>query len=105
MALTSISERHRHRYEVNNHFVAQLEEAGLIISGLSADNQLVEMIEIPDTPMVCGGCNSIRNLTLHHVTDIRYSRASWPPLINIRNSNWFNLIKAGPMSPAFVYAA
>ncbi len=50
-----ISERHRHRYEVNNHFVAKLEEAGLIISGLSADNQLVEMIELPDHPWFVAG--------------------------------------------------
>ncbi len=50
-----ISERHRHRYEVNNHFIAQLEEAGLKISGLSADNQLVEMIEIPDHPWFIAG--------------------------------------------------
>ncbi|MBN8445819.1 MAG: CTP synthase [Gammaproteobacteria bacterium] len=50
-----ISERHRHRYEVNNNFVAQLQEAGLIISGLSADNQLVEMIELPDHPWFLAG--------------------------------------------------
>ena len=45
-----IQERHRHRYEVNNHFLPQLKEAGLVVSGLSADNQLVEMIEIPTHP-------------------------------------------------------
>ncbi len=50
-----ISERHRHRYEVNNNYVAQLEEAGLKISGLSADNQLVEMIEIPTHPWFVAG--------------------------------------------------
>ena len=50
-----VSERHRHRYEVNNNFVAQLEEAGLKISGLSADNQLVEMIEIPTHPWFVAG--------------------------------------------------
>ncbi len=50
-----ISERHRHRYEVNNNFIPQLEEAGLIISGLSADNQLVEMIELPDHPWFLAG--------------------------------------------------
>lgn len=50
-----ISERHRHRYEVNNNFIAQLQEAGLIISGLSADNQLVEMIELPDHPWFLAG--------------------------------------------------
>ena len=46
---TSIEERHRHRYEVNNNYREQLEEAGLRFSGLSVDD-LVEMIEIPDHP-------------------------------------------------------
>lgn len=50
-----IQERHRHRYEVNNHLRPQLEEAGLVVSGLSADNQLVEMIEIPDHPWFVAG--------------------------------------------------
>jgi CTP synthase len=45
-----IVERHRHRYEVNNNYLPQLEKAGLLISGRSADNNLVEMIEIPDHP-------------------------------------------------------
>ena len=43
-----ISERHRHRYEVNNYYVPALKEAGLTISGLSA--LLVEMVEIADHP-------------------------------------------------------
>ncbi len=42
-----IHERHRHRYEVNEHYVEQLEAAGLKISGWSHDNRLVEIIEIP----------------------------------------------------------
>ncbi len=46
----TISERHRHRYEVNNQFLPALEAAGLCISGRSQDGQLVEMIEIPDHP-------------------------------------------------------
>lgn len=45
-----IIERHRHRYEVNNQWVKPLKEAGLVISGKSADGRLVEMIEIPDHP-------------------------------------------------------
>jgi CTP synthase len=45
-----ITERHRHRYEVNNHFVDSLVKHGLIISGHSADNTLVEMIELADHP-------------------------------------------------------
>lgn len=43
-----ISERHRHRYEVNNKFRNQLIEHGLVLSGLSPDHELVEMIELPD---------------------------------------------------------
>ena len=45
-----IQERHRHRYEVNNHYVARLEAAGMVISSRSVDDQLVEMIELPDHP-------------------------------------------------------
>ncbi|MBK8266022.1 MAG: CTP synthase [Nannocystis sp.] len=42
-----ISERHRHRYEFNNHFRERLSAAGLVLSGLSPDHRLVEMIELP----------------------------------------------------------
>lgn len=45
-----IVERHRHRYEVNNQFIDELEKAGLVVSGRSVDNSLVEMIELPDHP-------------------------------------------------------
>ena len=47
---TEITERHRHRFEVNNNYVAQLEEAGLRISGRSVDGELVEVVEAPDHP-------------------------------------------------------
>ena len=46
---TSIEERHRHRYEVNNNYRAKLEEAGMRFSGTSVDD-LVEMVEIPGHP-------------------------------------------------------
>lgn len=45
-----ISERHRHRYEVNNKFRDALEKSGMVFSGLSPDERLVEMIELPDHP-------------------------------------------------------
>lgn len=45
-----ISERHRHRYEVNNHYVEKLKEAGLVISATSEDQNLVEIIELPEHP-------------------------------------------------------
>src|SRR4051794_15249570 len=44
---TSVSERHRHRYEVNNDYRAQLEKAGLVVSGESPDRRLVEFVELP----------------------------------------------------------
>lgn len=50
-----ISERHRHRYEVNNHYRQQLEESGMIFSGISPDNMLVEILELPDHPWFVGG--------------------------------------------------
>jgi len=49
-----ISERHRHRYEFNNAFKEKLEEAGLVISGISPDGQLVEIVEIADHPWFLG---------------------------------------------------
>jgi CTP synthase len=45
-----VYERHRHRYEVNNRYRADLEAAGLVFSGLSPDDRLVEFIELPDHP-------------------------------------------------------
>ncbi len=47
---TEISERHRHRYEVNMRYREPLEKAGLIFSGLSPDGLLPEIVEIPDHP-------------------------------------------------------
>jgi CTP synthase len=43
----SIEERHRHRYEVNNNYRAQIAEAGLVFSGTSPDDHLVEFVELP----------------------------------------------------------
>jgi CTP synthase len=45
-----IFERHRHRYEVNNNYVAKLQKAGLKIGGWSSDDTLVEVVEIEDHP-------------------------------------------------------
>jgi len=44
---TEVGERHRHRYEVNNAYRAQLEQAGLVVSGESPDRSLVEFVELP----------------------------------------------------------
>jgi CTP synthase len=45
-----IVERHRHRYEVNNNYVDQLQQSGLRVSGWSADDSLVEIVEVEDHP-------------------------------------------------------
>ncbi len=50
----TINERHRHRYEVNPTYLAQLEEKGLVISGRSPDRILTEMVEIADHPWFVG---------------------------------------------------
>ena len=51
---TNISERHRHRYEVNNEYVKVLTEHGLVVSGAAPDGSLVEMIELQDHPWFIG---------------------------------------------------
>lgn len=49
-----IYERHRHRYEFNNYYRKEIEEKGMIISGQSPNEKLVEMVEIPDHPWYIG---------------------------------------------------
>jgi CTP synthase len=51
---TTISERHRHRYEVNASYVDRLEQKGMIFSGMSPDGRLPEIVEIPDHPWFVG---------------------------------------------------
>ena len=51
---TRISERHRHRFEFNNEYRQQLETGGLVLSGLSPDGLLVEMVELSDHPYFVG---------------------------------------------------
>jgi CTP synthase len=46
----SIRERHRHRYEVNNAYVGQLQRAGLVVSGINPRRNLVEIVELKDHP-------------------------------------------------------
>jgi CTP synthase len=45
-----VHERHRHRYEVNNHYRPRLVEAGLVVSGTFQEGRLVEIVELPDHP-------------------------------------------------------
>jgi CTP synthase len=51
---TDISERHRHRYEVNTHYKDVLEKGGLVFSGMSPDGTLPEIVERPDHPWFVG---------------------------------------------------
>jgi CTP synthase len=51
---TEISERHRHRWEINNNYRDTLERHGMVLSGLSPDGRLVEMIELPQHPYFVG---------------------------------------------------
>jgi CTP synthase len=51
---TEISERHRHRYEFNNTFAEDFDTAGMILSGNSPDNSLVEIVELEDHPWFVG---------------------------------------------------
>ena len=50
----AISERHRHRYEVNHKYLATLQEHGLVISGRSPDGKFIEMVELPGHPWYLG---------------------------------------------------
>jgi CTP synthase len=52
--VAEISERHRHRYEVNQKYLQTLTEHGLVVSGLSPDGKFVEMVELPDHPWFLG---------------------------------------------------
>ena len=51
---THIYERHRHRYEFNNDFRQTLQDAGLIVSGTSPDDYIVETVELPGSPFYVG---------------------------------------------------
>jgi CTP synthase len=52
--LDQVEERHRHRFELNNDFRPALEEAGMVMSGVSPDNRLVEIAELKDHPFMLG---------------------------------------------------
>jgi CTP synthase len=51
---TSITERHRHRYEFNSKFLEDFEKAGMVASGKNPESGLVEMVELPDHPFFVG---------------------------------------------------
>ena len=49
-----VHERHRHRYEFNNAYLTQFEEAGMVATGINPDTNLVEVVEIPAHPWFVG---------------------------------------------------
>jgi CTP synthase len=49
-----VLERHRHRYEFNNHYLKKFEEAGMTAAGINPDNNLVEIIELKNHPWFIG---------------------------------------------------
>ena len=51
---SEISERHRHRFEFNNDYRAEMEAKGLVLAGLSPSGHLVEIVELPDHPWFVG---------------------------------------------------
>jgi CTP synthase len=53
-AETTVRERHRHRYEFNNAFIAQYEAAGMLASGINPDSNLVEVVELKNHPWFIG---------------------------------------------------
>ena len=55
-----ISERHRHRYEVNNDFRKALTENGMVLSGVSPDGRIVEMVELSDHPFYIAGTSGVQ---------------------------------------------
>ncbi|MEK9148265.1 MAG: hypothetical protein AAB650_02400, partial [Patescibacteria group bacterium] len=52
--MPTVHERHRHRYEVNNEYLARLEKRGLIASGANPERNLVEIMELRDHPFFLG---------------------------------------------------
>ena len=51
----NITERHRHRYEFNNYYRERLTDKGLVLSGVSPDGRLVEIVELPEHPWFVAG--------------------------------------------------
>ena len=77
-----IHERHRHRYEVNNDYRDALTQNGMLLSGLSPDGRIVEMVEIPEHPWFIG-TQHIRNSNPVRTNHIRCLRDLWKLLWNI----------------------
>ena len=72
-----VRERHRHRYEVNNRYVEQLVESGLVIAGKSEDGELVEMVELADHPWFIA-CQFVHLVTERWTLFSGFVQADWP---------------------------
>jgi len=81
-----IVERHRHRYEFNNHYRDILTRNGLVLSGLSHDKTLVEMIELPNHPWFMG-CQSHPEFTSHPRTGHPFFTGFIRAALDYRNDN------------------
>jgi len=92
----NISERHRHRYEFNTKYRAQIEDAGMVLSGTSPDGSLVEMVEIPSHPWFLASqfhpefkskpldCHPVFKGFVKAALQRRADRAGTPPLSGLR---------------------
>jgi CTP synthase len=95
-AKKNVSERHRHRYEFNTKYRSRIEQAGMVLSGLSPDGSLVEMVEIPDHPWFLASqfhpefksrpldCHPILKGYIKAVLVEQRRRRSTPPLAGLR---------------------
>jgi CTP synthase len=89
---TQISERHRHRWEFNNNYLSDFENAGMIPSGKNPQNGLVEIIELSDHPFFIG---------VQYHPELKSTVENPHPLFVsfIQASKWYADIKTGVMSP------
>ena len=98
---TEISERHRHRYEFANDFREPLAAAGLVLSGMSPDKRLVEMVELNDHPFFIG-CQFHPEFksrpALPHPLFARFVRA--PSNAKLRGSSRTRARCRGPRAPS-----
>jgi hypothetical protein len=80
----AVTERHRHRYEANNHYLPRVEAAGLVVAARTPTEDLCEIMELPrgDSTRGSWACSSTRNSNPPRVTATRCSRLTsrrrWP---------------------------
>jgi CTP synthase len=97
---TAISERHRHRYEVNNKYRERMAQKGLILSGTSPDQRLVEMVELPDHPYFLGCQFHPEFKSRPHVAHPLFARFVRAALERQRERSRADKAKSGEAQPA-----